>query len=280
MGGSLPQAPGDDPRRAEHLRALLDQVYRLGATDIDAAWERVCVRVGELLATQRGLVLLAHRPEHCPGDPLGGWRPVRLLHHGPDRAERARAAAALQKSGAYLRDPTTRALAAGSGRHRAARLRDLVDPASDEWRQAPGRELLEAFGVHDRLVAACAVDAAVEVFFVYDRCAGEPGFSAADVAAMEAVMPGFCRPGRWLSLSHGAYPDQRLLSPRERQVLSQLLGSRSEAEIADDLAIRTSYCHQVVVSIFRKLGVTSRAELMSLWLADLHPQPRTGRDGA
>ena len=50
-------------------------------------------------------------------------------------------------------------------------------------------------------------------------------------------------------------------------MLRYLLGPLSEKEIAHELDLSTGWLHQVVVSIYRKLNVRSRPELMSIWLS-------------
>jgi DNA-binding CsgD family transcriptional regulator len=60
------------------------------------------------------------------------------------------------------------------------------------------------------------------------------------------------------------------LTPTERKVLKQLLTKASEKNIAAELGLAVSTTHQHVVALFRKFGVRSRAELMSLWLSGPH----------
>ena len=51
------------------------------------------------------------------------------------------------------------------------------------------------------------------------------------------------------------------LSAREREVLAALLAGRSNAQIAAELGTASRTVANQVASIFRKLGVSSRAEL-------------------
>lgn len=53
------------------------------------------------------------------------------------------------------------------------------------------------------------------------------------------------------------------LSPRQEQVLEQLLAGRSEKEAAAGLGISRHTVHVYVKSLYARFGVHSRAELMS-----------------
>jgi len=59
-----------------------------------------------------------------------------------------------------------------------------------------------------------------------------------------------------------------MLTPRERAIFAQLLSARSENQIAAQLKVTERSTHQYVVAVYRKLGVTSRAELMARFLRD------------
>nr|WP_246441691.1 helix-turn-helix transcriptional regulator [Xanthobacter tagetidis] len=67
-------------------------------------------------------------------------------------------------------------------------------------------------------------------------------------------------------MSNGLLAASAPLTPAERRVLHLLLTKASEKEIARQVEIATSTAHQHVTNVFRKFGVRSRAELMSLWL--------------
>jgi DNA-binding CsgD family transcriptional regulator len=57
------------------------------------------------------------------------------------------------------------------------------------------------------------------------------------------------------------------LSPRERQTLDGLLTGASEKQVADRLGLSVATVHQYVTSLYRRVRVTSRAELMARCLA-------------
>jgi DNA-binding CsgD family transcriptional regulator len=56
------------------------------------------------------------------------------------------------------------------------------------------------------------------------------------------------------------------LSPREREVLWKLLSGRGEKEIATDMCLSQNTVHHYVKAIYKRLGVSSRVELLARWL--------------
>ncbi|MEZ6136874.1 MAG: helix-turn-helix transcriptional regulator [Pirellulaceae bacterium] len=67
-------------------------------------------------------------------------------------------------------------------------------------------------------------------------------------------------------------PDTNGLSERQRQVLALLLTGQSERELATHLSLSTGTIHKYVTQIYRHFGVSTRAELMALWIN----RPRRG----
>jgi DNA-binding NarL/FixJ family response regulator len=67
------------------------------------------------------------------------------------------------------------------------------------------------------------------------------------------------------------------LSPRERQVLTATLDGQAEKQIAHALGISQHTVHVYAKRLHRRYGVSSRAELLSLWIAPEHrgrrPEP-------
>jgi DNA-binding CsgD family transcriptional regulator len=56
------------------------------------------------------------------------------------------------------------------------------------------------------------------------------------------------------------------LSPRERQTLELLLNGDGEKQIASRMKISQHTVHGYVKSVYRRFNVSSRAELLSLWV--------------
>jgi DNA-binding CsgD family transcriptional regulator len=90
-----------------------------------------------------------------------------------------------------------------------------------------------------------------------------------DFSADEMELVGLFHNGAWpLWNRHRLRTTEELvasfpLSPRERQTISCLLDGQSPSEVADTLGISRNTCHQYIKSIYRKLGVRSRAQLLA-----------------
>jgi DNA-binding CsgD family transcriptional regulator len=61
-------------------------------------------------------------------------------------------------------------------------------------------------------------------------------------------------------------PNQVTLSRRERQVLLAMLHGLAEKQIAVLLSLTTHTVHSYVKAVYRRFGVSSRSELMALWI--------------
>lgn len=115
-------------------------------------------------------------------------------------------------------------------------------------------------------------DAAFVAFPLNEDCESHFGFYSASVFTADQIELFACalRSIKWfhrrLMLSNGLLLSSAPLTPMERRVLQLLLTKATEKEIGRHVEIAPSTAHQHVTSIFRKFGVRSRAELMSLWL--------------
>jgi DNA-binding CsgD family transcriptional regulator len=68
------------------------------------------------------------------------------------------------------------------------------------------------------------------------------------------------------ALATAANPSPSALPPRQRQVLACLLEGDGEKQAARRLELRPDTLHEYVKAIYRRFGVSSRAELMALFL--------------
>ncbi len=59
-----------------------------------------------------------------------------------------------------------------------------------------------------------------------------------------------------------AHPELSTLSPRENEVFAQLLTDKTLSQIAEELFITYSSAHFHCKNIYKKLGVSSRKELL------------------
>jgi DNA-binding CsgD family transcriptional regulator len=97
------------------------------------------------------------------------------------------------------------------------------------------------------------------------RSFGEAPFSLRDVRLVDQlhreVAPDI---GRHLAPAHE--PSASRLSPRLQETLQCLLDGLSEKQIADSLDISRTTVHEYVTSLYRRFGVSGRAELMARWI--------------
>lgn len=140
---------------------------------------------------------------------------------------------------------------------------DNAPGATPEMARKDG--LYRYYEVQDRLVGIHAISPSLEVYFYLDRETGEK-FGTLERDQLQYILEElgpFCRR---LAFSYGALGGQVKLSPRERETFLFLLGDKSEKEIAAELGLSLRSAHQNVVSVYRKLGFSSRASLMSNWM--------------
>ena len=81
--------------------------------------------------------------------------------------------------------------------------------------------------------------------------------------ALTLLRPELCK----VALLHGTATEHGALTRRERDVLKGLLTKKSEKQIAAEIGLTPASTHQVVVRVYRKLGVKSRVELLVRWMS-------------
>jgi DNA-binding CsgD family transcriptional regulator len=97
------------------------------------------------------------------------------------------------------------------------------------------------------------------------RDAGEAGNPESGSAPREEELLSILRSSAPWLFAEGATPGGAgaRLSPRERETLRLLRTGTPEKAVAERLGISRHTAHQYVKSVYKKLGVTSRAELIS-----------------
>lgn len=248
------------------LATLWRELADAPAAECDAAL-RHCLEqlrglVGACNATWVGV---RRQPTPVADDPLLGWRihGVEHLHHQEHRMAMARALAGRLDAGQA--DPYLGAIVRQAGRTRSHLRADLMNDA--DWRSSwIVREALEDERIDDRLAGGHAVSADCESHFALDRRRGERPFDEYQRDLLCFFLLGSRTFQRELLLSKGLVDTSAPFSPRERDVLKQLLTDANEREIARHLRIGYRTVHQHAASIYAKLGVRGRQGLMVLWL--------------
>jgi DNA-binding CsgD family transcriptional regulator len=97
------------------------------------------------------------------------------------------------------------------------------------------------------------------------RCLHERSFSLRDVRLVDCLHHELASDvGRHLAAGHE--PSASTLPPRLRQTLEGLLEGLSEKQLADRLGISRATVHEYVTALYRRFGVSGRAELMARWI--------------
>jgi DNA-binding CsgD family transcriptional regulator len=248
------------------LAELSGELIELPAGDIDLAIHRAMEHLCDLVRAREAFVGFGHA---CRRDRRGqsdGWRVARVLYHGqtPDRL-RLRQALEVPILN-FVDDPLLRAMVEEGGAHRAHLRREIIDDALWEKNAPALRELFRKLGIVDRLFAVHATTQRAAIFIGFDRGIEDDSFGPLERTLLlysVHVLDWFWQRA---ARAHGLIGAAQPLSPRERECLKYLLGCEAEKAIASVLGLTDRTLHQYVVSLYRKLGVRSRAELMARWL--------------
>lgn len=245
------------------LLVLSGELAELSETDADDGIDRLMASLYRLTGADEGFILFTTRTTR-PGaaDPLGGWRPARLIYNRRSE-ERARIATEWASDPRRLvAKQNARRIAAGAGTTRVTLRSDLA--ASPPRHGVPvDAPLFAELGVRDRLTGGTPVDPATEVVIGLDvRRRTTFSDDAAEVTgtALTHLRWFFRRLAGHMGI---AAPRGPRLSPREREALRLLLGGGTEKTLAREMGVAASTFHQYVKALYRKLGVSSRAALMA-----------------
>ena len=249
---------------ADNIHRLWDDLadFQISHSDQAVAYlmAQLCDQVGAWNATWAGAVRFG---DAVRNDPLQGWRvgAVQALRAVEPHTDEGHFKEILKVWDRREIDPSFLLPMRGVGTFRTYSFRREL-PA--EWFESPFYERhYGSIGTHDGVFVA---------FPFNDDCESHFGFYSArtftdeDIALLASVLRGVKWFHRQLLLGSGLLMASTPLTITERDVLKLLLTKASEKEIGRQKGIATSTAHQHVTSVFRKFGVRSRAELMSLWL--------------
>ncbi len=155
---------------------------------------------------------------------------------------------------------------AAMGSTRAHLIEEAV--SEKEWKQHWEYQLLLKQGVSNRMSGAFYLSDISESHVWVDRGIGEPPFNQQDKKELVRIMNLFPRLHRWWMLERGLLePATRPLWPREKDVLTLLLGTSTEADIANELGLTQGTVHNYVIKIYKAFNVSGRSQLMQVWLS-------------
>jgi DNA-binding CsgD family transcriptional regulator len=174
-------------------------------------------------------------------------------------ADHERAVAAMPYYSKGIVDPLLERLAEEAHAPLVARCRSEVMSES-EWLTSPlFNDHRRPIGLGDALYSARkSRDAGAHDVILLLRVLNDRSFSIADRLLVELFHQSF--DPEWTA------PRTPRLSRRERMTLERLLRGQAEKQIAGELGLSYHTIHMHVRSIYRKFGVTTRAELMALGL--------------
>lgn len=137
------------------------------------------------------------------------------------------------------------------------------------WRTAPIGSMWVGTDISDLLIGVAALDEGtprryivVEIGLMGHGAVGPRRISPENQAALQAILPLLSHRAR-LALGSAQDAAQTWLTVREQQVLEQLVLGKSVRQIADDLERSPHTVHDHVKSLHRKLGASSRGELIA-----------------
>ena len=251
---------GPDIMERAHL--LWDEIAsRSGSIEetADHVMATLCDWVGCDGAVWIGTMRLAIAPDR---DPLCGWRPVAVREL--DRRAAVMSCGEVRKAIATEQVGLTDLLHARmAGAFRATRLCDLVP---ESWFESEDYKRHLENDRSDVVTVVFPVNERCESYFVFTRGAQRPRFSEAERDALAYALRGLGWFHRHMVLFYGALGSSAPLTATERGVLRHLLAGAADKDIAAELQIGVHGARKHVAALYAKFGVSSRAELMALWL--------------
>jgi len=146
---------------------------------------------------------------------------------------------------------------------------DLLEKAVslEEWQQHWMYQYMQTQGAGDRLAGSFTLSETAESHFTIDRAVGQPIFNQQDADYFYHLLKQCPKMHYWLFLERGLVePALKPLSPRLQEVLMYLLGPLSEKDISEKVQLTTGSLHNYVMDIYKNFQVSSRYQLMQLWL--------------
>jgi DNA-binding CsgD family transcriptional regulator len=253
-----------DPDIQDAIHHLWDELADFGADRSAQAAAHLmsflCERGGAWNATWAGATRLDSGGED---DPWRGWRvgALQALHPiapHPDEGHFKEILRALENRGT---DPSFYLPMRNIGVFRTYSLRRELP--EDWFESAFYRRHYGSVGAADAVWVGFPLNKDCESHFAFY---GRRRFTDEEIALFAYALRGIKWFHRNLTLSYGLLISSAPLPPAERRVLRLLLTDASEKRIAHELGLAPATVHQYVVSIYRKLGVRSRAALMRIWL--------------
>lgn len=239
------------------VRAVTELTAAIGSLPPAARAPHLLAGLVELLHASHGVALRSGRNPAV----FSVWD---VLRSGPLSAVGLGAFSAYMASGLPPDPMRPAALRVLTRRQRALTVmrRELV--SDREWSTAPFvNEVRRACGAGDYLLSVLPLSTRQCGVLVFDRPWGDRvRFGPREVRLLDAAHTAL----RWMYRPQADSRDDDHLPPRLRQLLALLKTGRSEKQVAASLGLSQHTVHDYVKTLYRRMGVSSRAELMARWL--------------
>ncbi|WP_454916583.1 response regulator transcription factor [Xanthobacter sediminis] len=252
-----------DPDSQEQIHRLWDALSDFDASQWAQAAAHLMTALCEVSQSWNATWAGAIRGGGGAGDPLQGWRvaAVQALRPVEPKPDEGHFKDILRIWDRGEIDPSFLLPLKGAGTFRTYSLRRELP---EDWFASPFfHRHYGSVGTQDAVFVAFPLNQDCESHFGFYSTRA---FADEEIAHLARALRGIKWFHRHLMLGNGLLVASAPLTPTERRVLQLLLTKASEKEISREMEMAVSTAHQHVTRIFRKFGVRSRAELMSLWL--------------
>lgn len=247
------------------IHELWDTLARLPVSPLERPIRTLFQELGGLVHSPRCILLTAVKQPDWPNDdPLLGWRPKTFTLVESFDSPTTSTLVHTERVSQVDCDESTRNHVRNAGQFRATLLVDHV--SSNYFESAFYKTHYRARGIVDRMFVVMPVDHEIESYFIFDRLRGAPDFSRRDLRIATYALRSLSWLNRSVHLCLGHVHANEILTPKEREVLGHLLAGNSDKQIARLAGQAPNTTHHHIMSLFRKFGVTSRTQLMSLWM--------------
>lgn len=246
--------------RSRDLRRIVDLCREVGEIAApDEALQHLLTGSARIIGAEVVSLFAAHVEHDCYR--AGGGTVM-----GLDPSQMALAQRWYFEPGAPIRDPLNRALCVKGEARDVRTRRSLI--GDRVWYEDPHtQEKARGLGLDDVLVLVRPLGDA-NVMFLLHRAPGDRPFDDGDperLSLLADLSGWFFERLAGAGILVPAY-HQPPLPPRLSRVLDELLSGLSEKEIAARLQCRPATVHKYVEQLYRTYAVSSRAELMALWI--------------
>lgn len=249
----------------DQIHELWDSLAEIPMSPPEKPIKILFQRLTSLLGSQRGMLIMAVKLADAPiNDPLAGWRPrtytsVERIGNNPKYVT---VESNTIKQVDY--DESTRNHALNAGRFRATLLSDHVSPQYFDSEFYYKHYLRR--GINDRMFVVLPINDYIESYFIFDRIEDNVRFTCHELNLAVYALRSLSWLVRTVSRCFGHIRANEILTPKEREILGYLLAGNSDKRIARLVDQAPNTTHQHIATLFRKFGVTSRTQLMSLWM--------------